>query len=283
MCCFNTPTDIQAQKIKLPEQFLSYNADEKLSYTPENLFNYINGGAELYLSYGFIGMTGCRYTGDDLPEVNIEIYEMTEAKNAFGVYTHSRDKEEYDYGQGSQSYTDAILFWKDRYFIIINTVKSTPQSTEAIRYLASFVDNAIPEKGKLPDIVGDLPDENLVPGGFIYFHHYVWINAYYFIADHNILNINEKTDAVLARYENDSTSSRCYLLLLKYPDSEIAKQAYEQLIKKYAPEAGKNQIIQLEDGNWFMTWRERNRLGAIFNGATLTITEQLYKNSIKKK
>ena len=283
MCCLSLSTNLLAQStvIELPKQFHSYKLNEKLSYTPDNLFEYINGGAELYLSYGFIGMSGYKYADNDFSEVSVEIYEMTEAKNTFGVFTQSRDKEEYDYGQGSQKFTDAILFWKDRYFVIINTAKSTTQSQEAIHYLASVIDKSIPEKGNLPKIVETLPGKNLVSAGFIYFHHYIWLNAYYFIADHNILNINEETDAVLARYETGLTS-RSYLLLVEYPDSETAGLAYEQLKQKYAPEISSQSIVQFEDGSWFTMWIKNNKIGAIFNGDSQESTKQLYENTISK-
>ena len=143
---------INAQKIELmnhlPEQYHSYKATDWLDYTGEALYDYINGGAELYLSYGLVGMTGCKYQGEGLPQVTVEVYEMTEAKNAFGVYTQSRDREERDYGQGSQSFNDFILFWKDKYFVIVTAQKSSPESTEAIRHFASLVDKAIPGEGK---------------------------------------------------------------------------------------------------------------------------------------
>lgn len=85
---------IHAQKInlmnQLPEQYQSYNATEWLDFTGEALYDYINGGAELYLSYGLNGMTGCKYNGEGLPQVTVEVYEMTSSENAFGVYTQSR-------------------------------------------------------------------------------------------------------------------------------------------------------------------------------------------------
>lgn len=257
----------QQPEIALPETFESYSVSDRLNYTSENLYEYINGGAELYLSYGLIGMKGCKYNGESLPQITVEIYEMTNAANAYGVYTQSRDKLETDYGQGSQSFPDFIMFWKDRYFVIINTLEVTEESGNGIKFLAKLIDASISETGTIPEIVGDLPEEGLAEAGFIYFHHYIWLNSFYFIADYNILDINEQTDAVLAKY--GSGNERLYVLMVDYPEDSQAKAAYQKMKSNYAPEISKSgKIILLEDKTWFALDLKGKRIYAIFNGKT---------------
>ncbi|GHT29173.1 hypothetical protein AGMMS49574_05140 [Bacteroidia bacterium] len=275
---------MNAQKINLmeilPEQYNSYKVTDWLDYKGDALYDYINGGAELYISYGLVGMTGCKYNGEDLPQITVEIYEMTSSKNAFGVYTQNRDKEEHDFGQGSQSFSDFILFWKDKYFVILTTQKATEKSKEAIHSLASLIDKAIPGEGEIPSIVNALPKEGLAPAGFLYFHHYVWLNAYLFIADYNIININDRTDAMLAKY--GSADARSYLLLVEYPDEAEAEAAGKQLQIKFAPEWKTEQpIIQLEDNTWFSYRVKGNKLDAIFNGSSREEVEYIYQSIYK--
>ncbi len=277
-----TFVDIRAQHPteRLPERFGRYRVTDRPSFTADNLFDYINGGAEMYLSYGLVGMKGCVYSAENLPDVTVDVYEMTEAKNAFGVFTQTRDKEERTFGQGSQSQRDAVVFWKDRYYTVIGTSKATPESMEAVRYLASEIDKAIPGKGEVPAIVGCLPEKGLAAAGYVYFHHYIWLNAFYFIADFNIMNIDAHTDAVLAKY--GSPEQRAYLLLVEYPDKASAQKAYEQLKQKFAPEAAPNTAVRLEDNTWFTVWIKGNRAGAVFNGKTRDATEQLYQTAVNK-
>jgi len=225
-------------------------------------------------------MKGCVYAADNLPDVTVEVYEMTEAKNAFGVFTQTRDKEEDTYGQGSLSYSDATIFWKDRYYVVINTSKSTPESEEAVRLLASAVDKAIPDVGQLPAIIGCLPEKDLAVAGYTYFHHYIWLNSYYFIADFNILNIDAQTDAVIARY--GAPEQRSYLLMVEYPDDVSAQKAYNQMKERYAPETETNVVVRLENDTWFALWIKGARVGSIFNGATREATEQLYNAAFQK-
>ena len=261
----------------LPESFNNYRVTDRLDYTGEELFEYINGGAEIYLSYGLVGMKGYKYNAEGKPQVTVEVYEMTEGKNAYGVFTQGRDREEQDYGQGSQSYNDAILFWKGSYFVAINTPRVTPESREAIEHFASVIEQAISEEGEIPSIIHDIPKADLQAGGYLYFHHYIWLNSYYFIADYNIIDIDERTDAILAKY--GPTEARSYLLMVEYPETAAAQKAFEQLSAKFAPEADPESCIQLEDKTWFKTWRKNNKLGAIFNAPTKEYIEKLYKDS----
>jgi hypothetical protein len=275
---------MSAQKIdlnsSLPEEYGSYRATDRLDFEGEALFDYINGGAELYLSYGLKGMTGCKYNGEGLPQVTVEVYEMTSSENAFGVFTQSRDREEYDYGQGSQSYDDFILFWKDKYFVIITTQKSTPESREAVRHMASLTQAAIPGEGVRPSIIDDLPAEGLVEGGYLYFHHYIWLNAYLFIADYNIVDIGDDTHAVLAKY--GPPDARCYLLMVDYPGREAAEAASKKLKDKFAPEATPDSpVIMLEDGTFFTMSVRENKLTAIFNGGSREQVENLHSSIYK--
>ena len=275
-------TDISAQHPaeRLPEQFGSYRITERLDYTADNLFDYINGGAELYRSYGLNGMKGCVYSAENMPDVTVEIYEMTEAKNAFGVFTQTRDKEEHTYGQGSQSHSDAAIFWKDRYYTVVSASKITPESEEAVRFLASAVDKAITGEGKIPTIVECLPEKELAVAGYTYFHHYIWLNTHYFIADFNILNINVQTDAVIAKY--GSPEQRSYLLMVEYPDHVSAQKAYGQMKERFTPETGNDVIVRMENNTWFTLWTKGNKVGAIFNGATRESTEQLFQAAQQK-
>jgi hypothetical protein len=283
LMCFINSFPAAAEKFpadSLPEEFQSYHLTERLNYTGKELYDYLNEGAELYLSYGLASMTGCKYNGENLPPITVEIYEMTSSENAYGVYTQSRNKEEYDYGQGSQRFLDFILFWKDRYFVMIKTQEVVPKSEKAIKHLAELINRLIPNWGKTPAIINDLPKENLVTAGFMYFHHYIWLNTYYFIADHNILRIDEHTDAVLAKYGD--AGDRLYLLLVEYPDEEKATEACNRFGKKYAPELDPlDPFVLLEDETWFSVWKNGRKLGAIFNGNTREKTEELYKSITK--
>src|SRR3989304_2728374 len=62
--------------------------NEPESFGPEDLFNKIDGKAELYLSAGFVNLTCQRFSEKNKPEswAEIYIYNMAEPRNAFAVF-----------------------------------------------------------------------------------------------------------------------------------------------------------------------------------------------------
>ena len=59
-------------------------------YTRENVFNYINGASEFYLSYGFQELWVAEYTGPDGSSLMVEVYRHATPVDAFGIYTQER-------------------------------------------------------------------------------------------------------------------------------------------------------------------------------------------------
>lgn len=268
--------NVSAQDLSdyLPETINGYEASGQDDYyTPDNLFSYINGGAELFISYNFDKVISRTYTREGQPRIVAEIFDMKEPKNAFGVFSHGREVLDETYGQGSETYTGAILFWKDQYYISIVTDEETEISKEAIRDLAAKIDGLIPEEGELPAILERIPEENLVPESVFYFHHYVWVNALFYIASENILNIDDNTDAVLARYTENQSAH--YLLIIEYDTAEKAGEAYRSFIENYVPELGDRSAIKLEDGKWTGCRQWDNVLVCVFDAAEKEQVESL--------
>ncbi|MFP4488202.1 MAG: DUF6599 family protein [Bacteroidales bacterium] len=265
----------------LPDEINGYEASgQDKYYSPENLFSYINGGAELFISYNFDKVISRTYTMEGQPGIVAEIFDMKEAKNAFGVFSHGREVLDETYGQGSETYEGAILFWKDQYYISIVTDEETGVSREAIRDLAAIIDRLIPEEGELPAILERIPEENLVPESVFYFHHYVWMNALFYISSENILNIDDNTDAVLARYTENQSAH--YLLIVEYDTEEKAGEAYRSFIENYVPELGDRYAIKLEDGKWTGCRQWDNVLVCVFDAAEKKQVEDLIEKTNTK-
>ncbi|MCF8223891.1 MAG: hypothetical protein K9J25_12180 [Bacteroidales bacterium] len=274
--------NVSAQDLNalLPDEINGYKPSGKDTYyNQENLFNYINGGAELFISYNFDKVISRTYTLKGETKIVAEIFDMVEAKNAFGVFSHDRESLDTTYGQGSEIYPDAIIFWKDRYYISILASGETNTSKTSIHDLAAGIDKLITTEGKLPAIIAHVPRKDLVPESIFYFHHYVWLNAFYYIAGENILNIDDNTDAVLAKY--GKPSSRYYLLLAEYKTQENADKAYRSFINNYAPELGSNKAIQTEDGKWMGFSQHCKILVGVFNAPAKEQVTGLLEKIIK--
>ncbi len=232
-------------------------------YDRENLYDYINGGAELYLSYGFKKAISRTYSMRGQPDIVVDIFDMGTSHNTFGVFSHSREIIDDTFGQGSQYTHGLLLFWKDHFFVSILTSLETVESKKAVFNIARKIETAIKKKGPLPEILALLPHQSLVRESIRYFHHYIWLNSHYYVADRNILHINETTDALLAKYGEQG--KRSILLLVQYEKSKDAKIAYNDFIKYYLPRLSEESVVQIEDGTWTACQLTGNLFIIVFN------------------
>jgi hypothetical protein len=188
---------------------------------------------------------------------------MASSEDAFGVFSHSRETIDSTFGQGSQYTKGLLLFWKDRFYVSILASPESEASKAATFELARRIDAAIPRTGPLPGNLRFLPGDSLVQGSIRYFHHYVWLNSYYFISDENILHIDENTDAVLARY--GTPQHRWYVLIIEYPSDMEARLARTDFVESYLPEMDTKPLVEIEDSTWTGCRGSGSVLAVVFN------------------
>jgi len=282
---FSSSTQFKSQSITdlLPgsvEGWTLYKPDK--IYTSETLYDYIDGGAELYLSYGMKEVASRIITQVD-NEIRIEIFDMVEAKNAFGVFTHTRTHDEKLFGQGSQYFTGTQIFWKDNYFIAITANDENESIINTIQCIATEIDSRIHSSGEIPQIVDLIPEMGLEADGYLYFHHYIWLNSYYYIANDNFLNIGPDTDAILAKYHlNDRC---CFLLIVKYSGAEIASEAENAFRKQFMEPENILPYERIEDGSWIGVDTKEQYLLMVLNAfdseTVIHLIQQAEENIIK--
>jgi hypothetical protein len=229
----------------------------------EDLFRYINGGAELYMSYGFTRSLSRTYTRPEQPDIVVDLFDMASSENAFGVFCHSRETIDTTFGQGSQHTEGLLLFWKNQFFISILTSPETPESKHAVFELARHIEGAIKADGPLPAMLSLLPKPSLIEESVRFFHHHVWLNIHYFVADENILHIDGSTNALLAKYHEGE--NRSILLLVEYANDEKAQLAYADFLKYYLPEFSGESTVRIEDDTWTGCVRDEELLIIVFN------------------
>ena len=131
-----TPSDLPKL---LPDTLDGWkSAPDDQTYDRSNLYEYINGGAELFLSFEFNKMISRTFSRADQPEIIVDIFDMKSSQDAFGVFSHSRETIESTFGQGSQYTGGQLLFWKDIYYISILASPETDESRKAVSKLANI-------------------------------------------------------------------------------------------------------------------------------------------------
>lgn len=233
----------------IPNEMLGWRAVQPDEwYDRETLYDYIDGGAELYLTYDFQQAMVRRFSKSEAPEIELGIYIMGSTQDAFGIFSAERQDEDVGIGQDSEYGGGLLRFWKSVYFVSILAIGDEQVARPAILALAQSIANAIPQIGEPPPILKFLPPENLIKDQIRFFHSHQVLNRQYFLSTENILKLDRKTDAVLAPYQINATKS--LLLLIRYPDRSKAKKAHTAFLTNYLPEAISNQGVQTEVGKW---------------------------------
>jgi hypothetical protein len=236
-------------------------AEKPAVYTPNDLFGYIDGGAELYISYNFRNALSLKYTKGEDNEITVDIFDMGSSFDAFGVFAHTRETIDARFGQGSEYAAGLLTFWKDRYYVSILAYPETEEKKRVVFDLGRAIAAAIKDEGPLPPILSLLPAENLVPESVHFFHHYIWLNSFYFISNENVLNITPGTPAVLAKYR--AGGGTLFLLLVRYPGESQAGAAqtrFQDWILAGSPEG----IRKMDDGRFAGCRRLGSLLAAVF-------------------
>ncbi|MCK4343808.1 MAG: hypothetical protein KAX05_00865 [Bacteroidales bacterium] len=142
-------------------------------YNSENLFDIINGEADVYLEYGFDKMVFQNY-GDIETEniVRLEIYRMIDSDGAYGVLTLYAREKTLSEGNGTffVASNDYALIQKGMYYISITV--SGPSARffkQEISKLANFIESKIEKISKIPDIITDTKQLCRKPERLLYF------------------------------------------------------------------------------------------------------------------
>ena len=232
----------------IPPTIGSYVSEADQTFDAESIFDYIDGAGEVYRSYNMKLLVSRRFHKDGKPDIVVDLFDMGSPEDAFGVFTHDLDGEDARVGQGSNYKAGLLSFWKDRYFGSVYAEEETAETKGLVFELGRRIDGAIPGLGERPGLLRFLPPDGLDAGRVRFFHNQFVLNYHFFVADTNILLLDQKTDAVLADY--GSKDDRSKVLLAACEDGGSAAKAGASFARAYMPEAAEKGIVKAENGKW---------------------------------
>jgi hypothetical protein len=121
----------------LPELTGEWVLEEPVkTYTPDDLFTYINGEAELYFPFGFDKLASAFYSkkgADPTIGLAVDVYAMGSLLDAFGIYAQYRKPESEVLPLGGEGFVNPsqLMFYQDRYFIHLSA-SGTAQMDRAV-------------------------------------------------------------------------------------------------------------------------------------------------------
>jgi len=148
-------TEIKGWKISSGPQF----------FEQQNLWEYINGQAEMYLDYGFELVATTEYTTlDGFRSMAIEINQMQSPKHAFGIYAAERSPNDGLIMMGVQGYLseNVLNFWKGLYYVKLSSFQTSSETKEVLMKLAAVIDNKIQGSYSEPELFACFPENDKV-------------------------------------------------------------------------------------------------------------------------
>jgi hypothetical protein len=161
----------------------------------EDLFLYINGGAEIYHEYGFKQVVVQDYKNANERSLSVEIYEMINPAAAYGIYSFKKSQEGVSLDITTEGRLEGyyLNFWKGHYLVTITGFDEENETVEGIKTTANTIANNIPEAEDIqkPQLVNILPQKDLIPGSEKYFKGSLGLFNSYPFSQQNIFSIKE--------------------------------------------------------------------------------------------
>jgi len=280
----------------LPESAGAWHRPESPGViTATNIFQYMNGAGELYISYRFDHMDVYEYTADGLSEIVAEVYVMKTPADAFGLLSMDWGGEPVRFdapesGQLPQGiapphralYGGGLLrMCVDNLYLRVMTFDETPQSTAAVLSIGRVVAANRPETAE-PGLLKILPGKigqgwDLRKDRIGFFRSHLVLNSFFYLSHQNILGLDHSTEAVTAAYERSVAAAapqRVQFLYIRYADAASARQGLDQFHEAYilehplAEKAGSvpetADFYKVEDG-WLGLKLTGRSLSLVFN------------------
>ncbi|MGA1976477.1 MAG: DUF6599 family protein [Bacteroidales bacterium] len=216
-------------------------------YTSSDLWNFIDGAADQYLSLGFFDLHVAEYRkGKDV--IKIEIYRHSDHTMAFGIYASERSPSSMYMNIGSQGYNTggAINFFKGNYYVKIRTYSEKPKVIHAEETLASLVSDMLVGETNMPSALSLFPAEGKKLNEETYINESVLGHEFLQKAfKASYLLGNDKFDLYLFRFKTNQEAFK-------------AAEAYLASVKIESDNAESGRYIFTDgyNGTVFLSWKE---------------------------
>ena len=192
-------------------------AEDTTVYNPDNLWDIIDGAADLFLEYGFIDLHIGRYQKREDAEIRAELYKFDSEADAFGMYSQERNPDYAFIDIGAQAYREegALNFLTGIYYVKIMTHLHGKEALDAMTTIATSLNSRLNQCNTLPEILNLLPAQQ---------KH---LNSEQYIAT-NFLGYAFFRHVYVAHYGTDKPFR---IFVIAAESNAEAKSAFEEFVK----------------------------------------------------
>lgn len=254
--------------------------DKVKIFTAENLYQHINGRAELYLAYDVKNLTAATLENkSDIGKfIELSIYDMNTPTNAFGIFSVERFQDEpaLDLGRKSYSSDSSIFIWQGNHYITIVTSDTSGEIRKLSLDLARNVTALFTDSGEPVWGFTALPQKNRVPDSVKYFK----VDA---------LGLDFLPNTFTASYRRTGVEITVFLSKQNSPDeAQDCVERYSEFAKRYGrgsqslTREGIELIVCDMDGSFDVVFRIDRLVGGVqsvvHRSTALEATVELWKH-----
>ena len=245
------------------------------TYTPETLFEYIDGGAEAFLQFDFQDLTAATFVNAKKVEVTADLYHQRDATRAFGIYSQERRAGSTKMSgklEGIAS-TDHLEFVAGAYYVKL----ALPGGGDPgiLPMFAEKIAAKLPGPRELPAVLACFPDQGKRPRS-------EKLTARDFLG-HKFLH-----DAAAAPYEVNGARFRLFAVEGKVPaDARDMVAAFRAITKLPKADVAAEGVVTLKDplnGEVTLAWSGRWLWGAVDDPSPLhkALVEELGRKLLRR-
>ncbi|UCG66990.1 MAG: hypothetical protein JSW12_08350 [Deltaproteobacteria bacterium] len=142
-------------------------------FTPENLYEHIDGRAEFFFAYGMVQMTFAAYTDptETATFIDVCVYDMGHPSNAFGVFAAERPEVFHPIDVNRAGYLSGgnLFIWKGSYYVRMIASDDSSRLQRINMELAKELSDSLYDSGESLWGLEVLPTIDRVPGSERYF------------------------------------------------------------------------------------------------------------------
>lgn len=221
-------------------------SDDIRIFNANNLWDIINGAADLYIQYDFQELQIAEYTNKEKATIVVEIYRHRDPACAFGIYSQERPEKGNFITVGGQGYKEESIlnfFVKDCY-IKIRSHNNEEVTKNAISDIAEKLSENIETDPAVPETIGFFPAMDKLDNTEQY------INK-------NFMGLGFLNSAFVTKYSGDDKNFTLFIITKETP--EECKTMLKEYLKfskheTQDPEQKQYTIYDPYNGKIFIIW-----------------------------
>jgi hypothetical protein len=130
-------------------------------FVPDSLYEYIDGGADLYLKYEFQELSVAEYRNPKQASVTVEVYRHRDPTHAFGIYSQERLPSGDFLEIGAQGYYESTVlnFLKGSSYVKLSSENTGADDRETLLAFARRISRELAGPSALPAILVVFPSD----------------------------------------------------------------------------------------------------------------------------